>query len=367
MKDSLADALLGEVMGWSDPEPDTVEKLQRLQILARHKYNHYEQFRPGRKFIESLAAWLRQFRSRNEREVALNFVLKHLIFISNDEMEQLVRILYPQKIRPIIRDYVGRNANLPAHAVSRIEEIPEFAQVRRRSLFLGLSDGARMDEFRRSNRVLSNEQIYATYEVAERRLKEMRRQLLIDQDSDKSDPIRFQLVFLIDDFAGSGKTILRPNDGEFVGRLQRFSDLLHEDSEDSASVLSGAETEIHICLYVATEQAVEHLTDSISRYTKAAWTHPPVVHVVQFLNHDQRVNSSLAPEFCKLQEEYYDPNIEDTAKQVGGTSSKYGFADAALPVVLCHNSPNNSVSLLWAPPPMTALFPRFERHTETNG
>ena len=90
-----------------------------------------------------------------------------------------------------------------------IEKNPEFARARRKSLFLGLSDGARMDEFRRSNRDLSTEQVYATYEVSEPRLVEMRSQLVEEHDQDGSDPSRFELVFLIDDFAGSGKTILR--------------------------------------------------------------------------------------------------------------------------------------------------------------
>lgn len=365
MKDSLADELLGKVMGWTDLDHNTVEKLRRLQVLARHKYDHYERFRPGRKFIESLAAWLGQFESSNEREAALDFVLKHLIFVSNDEMEQLVRILYQKEIRPIIRKYVSKKTNVPLHTVSRIEESPEFAQVRRRSLFLGLSDGARMDEFRRSNRDLSNEQVHATYEVAEPRLMEMRSQLLKDQEPGESDPEKFELVFLIDDFAGSGKSILREQNGKYAGRLHRFSNLLRTDSEADSSVFAGADTEIHICLYVATQQAVEHLSQSIVNYDSASWNNPPVVHVVQMLDHKNRISSCNAPNFCELLDKYYNSEIEDSAKRVGGATSKYGFASGSLALVLSHNCPNNSVSLLWAPPPMKALFPRFERHIET--
>ena len=368
MKDSLADALLGKVMGWDDLDPSTVETLRRLQVLARHKYDHYERFGPGRKFIESLADWLQQFEPGHERRVALDFVQKHLVFISNDEMEQLVRILYKKLIRPTIREYVSGKCGLPLHAVAAIEARPEFARARRRSLFLGLSDGARMDEFRRSNRELSNEQVYATYEVAQPRLEEMRAQLLEDQCQDSSDPIKFELVFLLDDFAGSGKSILRENNGQFEGRLQRFSELLRVDSQAEASVFSGPQTEIHICLYVATQQAVDQLSQSIENYTaRAAWHHPPVVHPVQLLDLNQKIEPSRDPGFCQLLEKYYDPEIEDAAKRIGGTSSKYGFAEGALPLVLSHNSPNNSVSLLWAPPPMKALFPRFQRHTDFKG
>ena len=282
-------------------------------------------------------------------------------------MEQLVGILYQKLIRPIIRKHVSSKHGLPIYAVSQIESMPEFARARRRSLFLGLSDGARMDEFRRNNRDVSNEQVYATYEVAEPRLAEMRRQLLRDQLQDSSEPIQFELVFLLDDFAGSGKSILREENGKFAGRLQRFSDLLCQDTSSEVSVFSGRNTEVHICLYVATQQAVDQLTESINSYTTSAWNRSPIVHAVQILDPDQRIEPSKEPDFCQLLDKYYNPEIEDSAKGVGGTSSKYGFAEGALPLVLSHNSPNNSISLIWAPPPMKALFPRFQRHTETGG
>ena len=367
MKDSLANALLGNVMGWNELDPTTVESLRRLQVMASHKYDHYERFSTGRKFIESLAEWLSQFEPGHERRVALDFVQRRLLFISNEEMEQLVRVLYPKLIRPTIRAHVGSKFNLPSYAVSEIEAMPEFARARRRSLFLGLSDGARMDEFRRSNRELSNEQVYATYEVAVPRLDEMRKQLLNDQSLDSADPIKFELVFLLDDFAGSGKSILRESNGRFEGRLQRFSELLCQDSHAETSVFSGPDTEVHICLYIATQQAVEQLNQSIESYSTPAWNRNPSVHAVQLLEHDQRIDPTSEPDFCRLLDKYYDPDIEDSAKRVGGTSSKLGFAECALPLVLSHNSPNNSVSLLWAPSPMKALFPRFQRHTDTRG
>ena len=364
MKDSLAEALLGQVMGWDGTDITTSNTLLSLQMLSGQKYDGYERFRPGRKFIESLALWLRQFPTVDERRTALTFVQRRLVFISNDEMEQLVEILYPKVIRPILRGYVGNKLGIPEYAIHEIEKDPQFARARRKSLFLGLSDGARMDEFRRSNRDLSTEQVYATYEVSEPRLEEMRTQLVEEHGQEGSDPSRFELVFLIDDFAGSGKTILREKKGDYQGRLKRFSDLLSSDSAAGSSVFSGPDTEIHICLYVATRQAVKHLIQAVEDYTRvAAWTNPPQVHFIQLLDEHHRIEPGSDPDFCDLLDKYYDDEIEDEAKQVGGSSSKYGFAECALPLVLSHNTPNNSVSLLWAPLPMQALFPRFERHT----
>lgn len=367
MKDSLAQVLLGKVMDWDEFDLVAGEYLEPLQTLARYKFDHYQQFRPGRKFFESLADWLQQFEAGDEREVALNFIKNRLIFISNDEMEQLVRILYPEVIRPIIREYVGTKLNIPPYLVTRIEANSEFARVRRRSLFLGLSDSARIDEFRRSNRELSHEQVYGTYEVDESRLVEMRQKLLEDIGQGLSGAMKFELVFLIDDFAGSGRSIIREKEGQFDGRLKRFSDVLQMDYESKTPVLSGPDTKIYICLYMATQQALEHIRQQLNNYSSAIWNSPPQVCTVQALNGQHRVTDSTDPEFCALLDKYYNSDIEDIAKQVGGTSSKYGFAHCALPLVLAHNTPNNSVSLLWAPPPMKALFPRFERHIESKG
>ena len=51
----------------------------------------------------------------------------------------------------------------------------------------------------------------------------------------------------------------------------------------------------------------------------------------------------------------------------GGTDdSKYGFAACGLPLVLHHNTPNNSIALLWSyeDAEYRGLFPRIQRHKE---
>ena len=188
----------------------------------------------------------------------------------------------------------------------------------------------------------------------------MRSQLLEEHDQSEADPSRFELVFLIDDFAGSGKTILRENDGDYQGRLKRFSDLLSSDSAAGSSVFSGPDTEVHICLYVATRQAVEHSTkpSQTTPESQRGLALPGSTSFNSLVKTTGLVGKRNASSVSLL-DAYYNNEIEDEAKQVGGSSSKYGFAECALPLVLSHNTPNNSVSLLWAPLPMQALFPRL--------
>jgi hypothetical protein len=68
MRDELAEALLAKVMNWSDEEKARERPV--LQDLARYKYDEYQQYAPGRRFIESLALWLRQFETIDERRTA---------------------------------------------------------------------------------------------------------------------------------------------------------------------------------------------------------------------------------------------------------------------------------------------------------
>ncbi len=59
-----------------------------------------------------------------------------------------------------------------------------------------------------------------------------------------------------------------------------------------------------------------------------------------------------------LLHKFYDDSVEDEHKgQV-----LHEFADGGLPLVLSHNTPNNSVYLLWEKEKTQPLFPRYERH-----
>ncbi len=68
---------------------------------------------------------------------------------------------------------------------------------------------------------------------------------------------------------------------------------------------------------------------------------------------------------------YYRRGRLDEHEAKGGTDTiKRGFAACALPLVLAHNCPNNSIYLLWADPlekgSARGLFPRIVRHREVS-
>src|SRR5262245_52591712 len=71
MRDELAERVLAHVMSW---EPAQISEFGAcLQDLARYKYDEYEGFGPGEKFVESLAAWLWQLEP-GERADAIQFL-----------------------------------------------------------------------------------------------------------------------------------------------------------------------------------------------------------------------------------------------------------------------------------------------------
>ena len=56
------------------------------------------------------------------------------------------------------------------------------------------------------------------------------------------------------------------------------------------------------------------------------------------------------PQFLALADKYYDPSIESEKhlRECGIDNLKRGYAACSLPLVLEHNTPNNSLALLWA-------------------
>ena len=65
MRDQLAEQLLAKVMKWDSAE--VAGHMPLLQSMATYKYDDYQQFFPGMRFIESLALWLQQFEEHHER------------------------------------------------------------------------------------------------------------------------------------------------------------------------------------------------------------------------------------------------------------------------------------------------------------
>ncbi len=369
MRDPLAERLLAQVMNWS--EEDVARERPVLQSMAAYKYDEYQQFIPGMRFVESLALWLEQFRTLKEKEIAYEFVKTKLIFYSNAEINHLVEVSYPDFIRPQLIKKVAREHCFHPWQVEKISHSREFKVAQRKTLFLGLSDGARTDVFRRFNRELSHEQIYPMYEISNERadslledLKESVEKLSAGAVASGNSPesCQFETVVLLDDFSGSGLSYIREKDKKFSGKVAKLHKYVTDSKYGISSLFNAAQADIYIVLYLATEQARQNLEHHTKKLWEASGANCFVIVIHQF-NSEIKLAPNAADVFNPLIENYYDDGVEDQHTKVGGSDVKFGFAGCGLPLVLSHNTPNNSLALLWAETErVRALFPRVKRH-----
>ena len=366
MRDRLAERLLATVMGWT-PE-DVGRERPILQAMAFYKYDEYHQFSPGMRFVESLALWLEQFKTVKEKQTAYKFVTSRLIFISASEMSHFVSMAYHDCVRPLLLRQVAAEQKLSEYYIGKAAGTTAFKIKQRQCLFLGLSDGARTDVFRRCNSPeISHEQVLQNYEVSSDRAKKLVEELKKDLTHlyghvPTSADQTFHNIVLLDDFSASGRSYLQDGKdaGQFTGKIFAFhKGIMDGDAKPLADL---KKTNIILLLYCGTEKARRHLED----YLKRLWG-PLGVSYQIIIVHSLASDISFAPKedlaLDELLNNYYDSDLEDEHTRKGGGDVKYGFANCGLPVVLAHNTPNNSLYLLWAESQkLRALFPRVNRH-----
>jgi hypothetical protein len=351
MREELARRLLAKLMGWSAPE--LVDLGGSLQTLARIKYDEYEGFRPGEKFLESLAGWLEPFGPADKKRL-VDFILRSLIYLSRPELDHLLDTVYTEIIRPQVLASTATLLGVPGYKVAQLASSEEFRRIQRSMLICGLSDGARLDRLRRASPQLRHEQFYPSAELTESvqdsSLAKLRAAL-------PDAAAKFTRVLLVEDFSGSGFSLLRNEEGTWDGKLWRAHQSL--DRLAQRGVLS-ADYSCCVIVYVASDVAHLALANGLGA---AGWGWDLAIGMT--LGDIQIRDDRL----LALAEEWFDPVLITDHLRKGGPKPALGFAGAALPLVLFHNAPNNSISLLWGDSTgrlgaadRRALFPREERH-----
>jgi hypothetical protein len=367
VKKELAETLLAKIMDWSDK--DKARERARLETLASYKYDEYQQFSPGRRFIESLALWLAQFDAGDERRIAYDFVCDRLIFFNAAEINHLVELTFPTIVRPQLIRTASQRSGIPADRIKAIIDAPEYQTLHRRTLYLGMSDGARTDWFRRANPSISNEQVFHAYDVSQVKTANMLGKLKKDLAkltgaAPTGDEALFESVVLIDDFTASGTSAIRfdPTDG-WDGKIPNILKALADPTALGACVVDGVK--VTIVAYIASDQAIHHIQDLLPKlpFEKGEAR----FEVVCRLGPDVPLDRARDAAFYALMDDdrYFDTEADDEHNNAaGGATKRYGYANGRLPVVLNHNTPNNSVYVLWAEDVHTVrgLFPRVSRH-----
>lgn len=341
-----------------------------IQLLTDLKYDHYQGFRPASKFHIALINWIGQFEKLEERRVAYNFLKNQLIFISQKEMHHLVGLMMPT-IDRLMRKKIARDESIHFYQTWLNEKAEERLEIyRRKTLFVGLSDGARIDVFRRYNEgKISNEQVVPYSEISERKWMDLTEKELanwITKNNVKSPPL-FEAVCLVDDFSGSGSSLIRKDaiSGDWKGKVAKFC----EDNLSRIGRFLSEDCTIYIHHYLASSRAEKQIRTDIKSFAQSCPQYSFVVSFSHVLPEGITLNDQVTEKSLKdLIKIYYDPKIEDDHT---GKNIWYGYKDCGLPLALHHNSPNNSIALIWAHSPKSSssptkikpLFSRRKRHS----
>ncbi|MDN4633080.1 hypothetical protein QCD71_16280 [Sphingomonas sp. PsM26] len=379
----LALNLVASVMDW-DNERATNEYAW-LRMMSAMKYDGYSDFRAGVRFLESLVSWLRHFKPK-DRETAYALVRNRLVYISSAEMQRVIENFIPEIVTPYLRKAVASAMGVRPYEVWRTDAgAKAFSDHLRRCLFVGLSDGSRIDVLRRANAGrLSQEQVVPMMNVDNDKWKGLGEDLRKELGPDA----KFQEVYLIDDFTASGTTFIRfPEGGKPKGKLAKFEKIVQDASValgDDFPLANGYT--LHIHHYLSTAQAREALEGRIEEangklasrsygdaYVTEGMLLPPDLRIGSVdAGGTMTVTKPADEPYVALCGTYYDDELfkrlEVHCKEAGQSDMRYGYANCALPLILEHNTPNNSIPILWAETkgklglPMRALFLRRDRH-----
>lgn len=363
MNSSLAEQILVQIMGWDQEQISNERPL--IQALGNLKFDEYQQFSTGMRFTESLVNWLNQFETVNERNVAYSFIKNHLIFITSEQVNQLINICFPELVDVHLTAKAADSLGVPYYMVAKIHGSHIYNSVKRKALFLGLSDGAKIDQLRRSAS-LHNEQVFSSYHISEEKRLDLRKEL----ESSLEEGAKFSSVFLVDDFTASGLSYLRVTENK--GKIINFLDILFAERKENETLLSDLieldGLDVHIVFYMATRRALNYIHSGIGQWKKKhnrVFNHS--VTAVQVIEESTSEMVKAERDFIQLisKSNYFDERIVDKHYKKGRVDEPFlGFDECSLPVVLSHNTPNNSLPILWFPQDMkiVGLFPRVTRH-----
>ena len=345
-----------------------------LEAIARFKYNEYQQYSPGIQFIESLVKWLSQFEKMEERTIAYDFVKERLIFLSSDQISHLISIAFTEKINPLLINKTAAETQLNPFHIRRIINTQEYKNNLRKSLFIGMSDGSKIDLLRRTSNI-DNEQVLTTYFISNTKQVELLKDL-----QEACPNSKFTSIFLVDDFTASGKSFFRKENGANKGKVFKFLSSLffpgqaatnnNSTNQDLSELFDLANLEVNILFYAASTYAIQTINQAIQEWKaekNLSFSH----HIMAIQEFDDTIKQGVIDStFYPLLELYFDKRIMDEHYERGQHDKPWlGFHECGLPLVLFHNTPNNSLPILWLPEDkdpkkFVGLFPRVTRHKE---
>ena len=177
---------------------------------------------------------------------------------------------------------------------------------------------------------------------------------------------------MIDDFTASGTSFIRKDIDQYKGKLTKIIDkFFNSKVNETSRELLLPNVDIHIIFCLATECAISHIENLLSEFIKSRGLEERIsfdVRCVQIIPNrvaDEIKNDTTLVDIIKKEKYINKKNVGTKSYKVGhGEQEYFGYGDGALPLVLSHNTPNNSILVLWQDDDdnYPSLFPRINRH-----
>ena len=181
------------------------------------------------------------------------------------------------------------------------------------------------------------------------------------------------MAVLIDDFTASGSSFIRKKkDGSFGGKLPTFFETIEKKQKFKDLFTEGFE--IHLYFLIATNNSLNHIRALLEEYMAVHTNLKVDVDCVHLLGEDAKFTNHQEPAakdmMAVIEKKCYvnEPALTDAYKESypeGNKDYHLGYKQCALTVVLNHNTPNNSLPIIWQPGRDGAdrLYPLFYRIT----
>lgn len=379
MRFDLAKQFLVQLMDWDEIE--ATKRLEEIDLMADIKYDSYDQFMPGIKFVGNFYLWLSQFEKMEDRKLMYEFVKKYIIYINSTQVSHLIDLLYNTKIIPLIRekvvnDFKQKGVTVNKYNYKHLDNTQEFKVHKRKTLFIGLSDGSHIDIVRRSS-YLDNDQVLTNYYPDDTKIEDLEKKLSSSKELENEATRKFESIVLIDDFTASGSSFIRvKDDGTFGGKLPTFFTVLENNKKFKNLLADGYE----VCLFflIATKNALTYIEDLLEKYMQQHQGLTVQVECIQTLDEDAKFTNHQEQEARQMLDIIARKRYINESKLTDAYKKSYdddaekryhlGYKQCALTVVLNHNTPNNSLPIIWQPKredkaqPLYPLFYRITRH-----
>jgi hypothetical protein len=293
--------------------------------------------------------WLNNFKTRKEKSHAL-YLLSNFMYFGDIQIKQLLISLYRDLYKyPIIQDIRKTNNNTVDLTI--IEN--GFSEAKRRTKFLAIGNSSESGShllyiFRQINNLPlsmfgSTDDIFVSNSHGERQLK---------------DP-QINHYVLFDDFCGSGKQAITYSK-DTVATIKNINPNIKISYLMLFATKAGKQLVLNKTLFDHVEAVVEfdesfQFFNTNSRYLKSCSSH---------------IDKEFLKEIC---EQYGEPLVRDIGIQLklsGDKLEKFikfailGFGDCQLLIGFSHNTPNNTLPIIWYDEENIVWYPIFKRYNK---